>query len=374
MNSGDQQLSRVIADIYDAAIDPQKWKRALESSCAYIGGSSAALFWHDAATEQSDVIHIYNEDPVYTQLYFEKYAPLNPVFPAASFLEEGAVHTSDELIPQDEFIQTRFYREWCEPQGIVNAIATVLERTQSTSAFLNIRWESADGPLDEGPIGRTRLLVPHFQRAVGIARLFDQSKNEKRLLTETLDHVEAAVFLLSQEGRIVFTNSAADAMLEDGKLLRKAGQLLAATDKEAAETLREIFTVSPEGDLAVGSRGIAVPLSGSANDRWFAHVLPLTSGERAEKVASPNATVAVFVRNTSSFSPTPLEGLAKQFKLTASELRVLDALLKVSGVQAIAEMLGISEPTTKTHLQNLFRKTGTHRQSELVKLVAGFRT
>lgn len=370
MNLAERRLSLVIGDIYDAALDPQKWKRALESSCAYIGGSSAVLFWHDATTEQSAVIHIYNEDPVYTRLYFEKYASLNPVFPAATFMDEGSVHTSDELVPQAEFVQTRFYREWCEPQGIVNAIAAVLERAESTSAFLNIRWQLSDGPLDEGAVNRTAMLVPHFQRAVGIARLLDQS----RAFTATLDHVEAAVFLLNPEGEIVFTNSAADAVLEEGTILTRNGRSLIATDLEADRTLREIFSVSPGGDSAVGSSGVAIPLSRPPDDRWFAHVLPLASGKRAEGLASHEATTAVFVRKTSPHSPIALELIAKQFKLTASELRVLDAVLKVSGLEAIAELLGVSEPTAKTHLQNLFRKTGAHRQSELVKLVAGFRS
>ena len=35
-------------------------------------------------------------------------------------------------------------------------------------------------------------------------------------------------------------------------------------------------------------------------------------------------------------------------------------------------MLGISETTVKTHLQRVFEKTGTSRQSDLVKLVAGY--
>jgi len=40
-------------------------------------------------------------------------------------------------------------------------------------------------------------------------------------------------------------------------------------------------------------------------------------------------------------------------------------------VPAIAKVLGISQATAKTHLRNLFQKTGTNRQAELVKLVAG---
>lgn len=46
-------------------------------------------------------------------------------------------------------------------------------------------------------------------------------------------------------------------------------------------------------------------------------------------------------------------------------------MLKMDGVKAMVDALGISEGTVRTHLHNLFRKTGTKRQAELVKLVAG---
>jgi DNA-binding CsgD family transcriptional regulator len=36
----------------------------------------------------------------------------------------------------------------------------------------------------------------------------------------------------------------------------------------------------------------------------------------------------------------------------------------------VADAIGISKATVKTHLQHLFGKTGTNRQTELVKLVA----
>ena len=50
---------------------------------------------------------------------------------------------------------------------------------------------------------------------------------------------------------------------------------------------------------------------------------------------------------------------------------MLDAVMKVSGVRALADLLGLSQATVKTHLQNVFRKTGVTRQSDLVRLVAG---
>jgi DNA-binding CsgD family transcriptional regulator len=66
-----------------------------------------------------------------------------------------------------------------------------------------------------------------------------------------------------------------------------------------------------------------------------------------------------------------LEAVAKRYSLTTSEVRMLETMLRLNGVKAIAEALGLSQATVKTHLHHVFRKTGTNRQKDLVKLVAG---
>jgi DNA-binding CsgD family transcriptional regulator len=365
------ELSKVIGQIYDAAIDPALWQEALQSACTFVGGASAALFWHDAATERSEVLYLFNEDPYYTKLYFEKYLTMNPMFPAATFMETGVVHTINDMIPRVEFVKTRFYREWSEPQGITDSIAVNLEKGTTRSSLLNFRMDATYGVADEESLRRTRLLVPHFQRAVAIGRLFDQGRTVEAALTETLDHVEAAVFLVGADGQIVFANQPAKAMIEDGRLVREQGGGLTAVVAEANRMLRDVFVAAEKGDASVGVRGVAVPLSGISEDRWFAHVLPLTSGSRQQSGEMYSAVAALFIRNTAAESPPPLEAIATRFKLTASEIRVLDAVLKVSSVKAMSEMLGVSQATVKTHLHNLFRKTGTSRQGDLVKLMAG---
>jgi DNA-binding CsgD family transcriptional regulator/PAS domain-containing protein len=374
VTSESTELSNVIGDIYDAAIDPTLWQRALQSSCAFVGSSSAVLFWHDAATESSEALHLFNEDPHYTRLYFEKYLTMNPVFPAATFMEQGLVHTTNDIISQAELVKTRFYKEWIEPQGITDAIAVNLEKGATRSSLLNFRMDASYGVADEEALRRTRLLVPHFQRAVAIGRLFDQGKAVEAALTETLDNMEAAVFLVGADGQIAFANATARIMLEEGQLVREQDQALTAVVPEANRILKDIFVAAENGDAPVGVRGVAVPLSASAQDRWFAHVLPLTSGSRQQSGAMYSAVAAVFIRKTPLESPPPLEALAERYKLTASEIRVLDAVLKVSSVKAMAEMLGISQATVKSHLHNVFRKTGAGRQSDLVKLLAGMTT
>lgn len=370
VTSDPAELSKVIGDIYDAAMEPTLWQRALGSICQFVGGSSAALFWHDSATQRSEALYLFNEDAHYTQLYFEKYMPMNPVFPAATFMEAGVVHTTNDIIPQDELEKTQFYKEWIEPQGIVDAIAVNLEKGTMRSSLLNIRTDKNIGMADKCMRQRLELLVPHVQRAVAIGRLFDQGEAKRDALTQTLDHVEAAVVLVGADGTIVHANDPATRMLAEGKLIAQENGRLRALSREDG-VLHNAFASAAKGDSSVGVQGVAVPLLDGAQQRWLAHVLPLTSGKRKEAGATYDAVAAVFIRKSPVETPPTLETLAKAHKLTATEVRVLACMLKANGVKAMAEMLGLSQATVKTHLHNLFRKTGTRRQSDLVKLLAG---
>ena len=46
-------------------------------------------------------------------------------------------------------------------------------------------------------------------------------------------------------------------------------------------------------------------------------------------------------------------------------------ILRGDGRKAAARRCGISDATAKTHLRNIFEKTGTHRQAELILLLLG---
>ena len=321
--------------------------------------------------QSAQALYLFNDNPKYTQLYYEKYLPMNPVFPAATFMAEGIVHSTTDFISQHELEQTRFYKEWVAPQGIADALAVNLEKGTIRSSLLNILMDASLGFENHEARGRMALLVPHLQRAIGIGRLFEQREAKQQALTTTLDHVEAAVVLVGADGAITFTNDPAKRMLDEKILIFQRDGALHAVASDTDQTFREIFAAAANGDASIGVRGVAVPMTSPTEGRWSAHVLPLTSGRRREAGQANQAAAAIFIRKTTPNAPLPLEAIAKQYGLLPSEVRVLDAVAKMQGVKQLAEFLGISQATVKTHLHNLFRKTGTRRQIELVKLVAG---
>jgi DNA-binding CsgD family transcriptional regulator len=179
------------------------------------------------------------------------------------------------------------------------------------------------------------------------------------------------MFLLDGAGSIVHANRAGHDLLEDGNVARLIGARLAPVDSTADKTLHEIVGSAEAGAVAVGAKGIAVPLSARDGTRWITHILPLTSGVRRQAGAEYSAVAAAFICKAELDRPHPLEAIASVFKLTPSEMRVLWRS-SMSAACQIAPVLGVSETTVKTHLQHVFEKTGTQRQADLVKLVAGY--
>lgn len=171
---------------------------------------------------------------------------------------------------------------------------------------------------------------------------------------------------------MVHANVSGRAMLDERCVLRAGGGKVAAIEAEADRELSQTLATAGGGDAAVGVRGVALPLTARDGERYVAHVLPLTSGERRGAGAGYAAVAALFVHKATLETRSPPEAIARHYKLTPSELRVLLAIVQVGGVPEVAEALGIGEATVKTHLQRLFAKTDTSRQAELVKLVAGF--
>jgi hypothetical protein len=150
------------------------------------------------------------------------------------------------------------------------------------------------------------------------------------------------MFIVEETGRIVHANVSGYAMLDDGSVLRAACGKLVATDTNAASALNEIFAMAGGGDAALGTKGIAVPLTARDGERHIAHVLPLTSGARRRAGCAYSAAAALFVHKAALDTQSPPEVIARTFKLTPTELRVLLAIVQVGGVPETAEALGVA--------------------------------
>jgi DNA-binding CsgD family transcriptional regulator len=368
-----EQFSALVGDIYDASLDPSLWTGVLERICAFVPAAVGNIFIQDAVAKRANAGFMWGMDSAWERLYLEKYVKINPLFPGVFFCEVGEAFWTNDRIPAAQMVQTRFYKEYLKPQGFGEGIGAILEKSATSCAIFAVILPGNLGSVEEKRIERVRLLIPHVQRAVLISKAIDLQTATAEMLADTVDALIAAVYLVDGSARIVHANRSGLDLLARDDILRSPSGSLHAHDAIIDRTLKELVTAaSVRDDVAVGARGGSMALTGRDGERYLAHVLPLTSGERRKAGTSHSAVAAVFVQKAALNLSTFAEVIAQQFRLTPAELGVMFSIIEVGGVPEVSSVLGLSQATIRTHLRSIFAKTGTKRQADLVKFVAQF--
>jgi DNA-binding CsgD family transcriptional regulator len=367
----DQELAQLIGEIYDAALESSRWTNVLAEIAKFVGGQAAGLLSKDAVSKSGNIYYQAGVEQRFVELYSETYWKFDPVISLLDREVEQIISVPD-LVPYDVFCAGRFYQEWAEPQGWIDAASVVLEKSATSCAYLTVVRGKTGGMVDDEMRRRMALIVPHVRRAVRTGKVIDLSQAEAATFADILDGLSPAIFLVDADGQTVHGNAASRLLLDKTDILRVAHGRLTAADAQVDQLLHNAIIAAANSRDDLAGKGIAVPLKGQTGERYVAQVLPLMAGERYKAGMASTAVAALFVRKAELETAPPSEVIGKTYKLTPTELRVLLAIVNVGGVRKVAGNLGVADTTIKTHLGRLFEKTGVSRQADLVKLVAGY--
>jgi len=171
---------------------------------------------------------------------------------------------------------------------------------------------------------------------------------------------------VAANGDILFANRAAEAMLAEADGIRTEKSRLRATTPADAAQFRHLIAAAAERlDAAGGVMALARP-----RPRRPLSVLVAPLAIETTWFVTDRPAAIVFVADPDGEPRAAQDQLRKLYRLTPAEAAVAMAIARGEGLQAVADELGISLTTARTHLQHVFEKTETRRQAELGRLIA----
>jgi DNA-binding CsgD family transcriptional regulator len=351
-------LSHLIESIYDCAIDPALWPSTLEEIAAALDSPAGTLAISDFVTGTERALVYAGISEHYQALYREQYH-LCDLFGHALILRPvDEPSTSEELVAEDELLQSRIYREWAAPQGFRYVLLTALIKNQARLAYIGLTRGEKDGPYSSEEQALMALLAPHVRRAITIADLIEHKSLERDDFAATLDALTTAVMVLGADGRLVYSNTTGEAALAREDLLLSRLGVIEPWDHIASPTFRALIATANGGAVTLAKRG---------GGKAVVSALPLCAGRR-RSAAPRHARIALFVQDNPC-GPHAVELIGRAYGLTGAELRVLLGLADDATPADIAKRYGIAPSTVRTHLKSLFSKTGTNRQKDLIRLL-----
>lgn len=180
-----------------------------------------------------------------------------------------------------------------------------------------------------------------------------------------IEHSDVATLILDEECSISFANKAAECILEERDGIRRVHERLAGAG--IGDTLRLQSAVQ---HLAGADMGNAEPSPVIAIKRSGRRPLLIgfAQAEPATRLVPVDAMVIAYVFDPERSLKDIIEPVCSYYGLSLNETRLTCGLVEGHPLCEVAKSISIREQTARSYLKQIFAKTETNRQVELVQL------
>jgi DNA-binding CsgD family transcriptional regulator/PAS domain-containing protein len=363
---GGRSLHQLISLIYGAVGEPSLWQAVMDAIAEVSNSGCTCLLANSEKCTAGSLVALTRADPSYLASYAEHYASVNVLADRCDqMFPDGTVRYSHLAVPDAAFEKTEFYNDYFRPENYYYSFGIKLPLPGDRPAYITSLRPKDLGPyrVQDGAVLET--LMPHLQRALDLHFTVVGLRSG---LHATLDGLPHGLVLLDTRGRCVLMNAAAQKIIDRRDGLRLSRSTLAA--EVTAETTRMRALIgracgSSATERVTGSYD-AMLVSRQTKQPLQVVVAPYWSGLGD---VPPTVVTTISIYDPEQEANRSLGVLRSLYGLTKAEARLTSLLLEGKDVSAAAEQSHISRETARSQLKSIFSKTGTRRQSELIRLL-----
>ncbi|MFD6391154.1 helix-turn-helix transcriptional regulator [Nocardia sp. NPDC060259] len=361
-----ETFSTTVEAIYAAAAEPSLWPGTVDRIVTMFDAAVGSLV--TSAPDDQRIALGVGLDTTSVDSYNRYYRDLDPIARIVARSAVGEVGCVFEVLSRRQLTESEFFVDWARPTGLGDGVFARFSDRADGPSWLCVAAEPNKGFASTGRIELIRHLVPHLRAAAAIQLRSTEASQSLRLTTQILEHLDGSALLVEEHGLIHHMNAAARAILTraDGLLVVRGGKLGTTVGADRA-ALHELV-LRACGDCCeapiAGSISLTRPSTGG---RYVVHAIPICTDD--DPCRPGRLALLTIVDPTESASAVPARTWRSVYGLTAREAGIVEHVIRGDGLQAVADALGVTLSTVRTHLQHVFDKTGTRRQKDLARLL-----
>lgn len=268
----------------------------------------------------------------------------------------------DGVVPPDMFQRSEMFNDLLRPAGddTGRAIAFV-QPVNGNMLVMAAHRASTDRAFDDGDSATMSAVHNHVSRILRLRDLLEQERTSTRQMQATIDGTGRAILLVGKTMEVLQLSAAAQACLDRRDGLGFRGGRLDISDPTRSSAVRSAVSAT------IDRRD--VPCS--------AFLIPRRSGPPCRLLVLPAGSHcdhgALIVLDDPHAAPPARsisDVLTQLYGLSKAEAELCARLAEDRTLDDIAALRGVTKETLRTQLRSIFGKTGTSRQSALVRLVA----
>ena len=357
------EIPQALCSIYDAALEPGQWQVALKRLASLFRAPFADKFSrnHDRSFYQGIAIGLDATD--YHGQFLGVWSKRNVWRARRPVTQAGEIVTSRDILPKEELIRSEMYNDYLRPRELHEGLRLAIWSGPTGIEDISLLrpWSMGSYTPEERELAG--FLMPHLRRSAAISR---RLAPEAPTLagSAALDAAQQATMVLDAAGRVVHATEPALRLLQEQDVLAASGSQLRAMTPSVTAQLCKALQLATRRDAARLSATLHLP-SRSGGRAITLTLIPLNRGEGW---GGASGAVLAHLSGGPDQPCTIRERMMTCYKLTSAEAAVVEALAAGESLAALARRTHRSLNTVRTHLARVMSKTGTSRQSEIVRL------
>ncbi len=371
MNS-DDAFERVLASLYEAALDDARWPAAtalMEEAVGAVGNAVRVSEEYGADERLSFARVLYRGEPRddLAREYYEVYYPHDEGPRRHRTLPSGQLIHTHQLYTETELKTSVAYNEGWRRLRAQNGVTARFDGPDG----LRIAWGIGDplgGGWESAQIRLIERLLPHVHRSVLIRQALAAADALGAGLAGLLNNDRIGVMQLDRGGRVLEANAPALEILRGGDgLLDRDGALDAVLPADRSRLRRLLGRALPGWWGEPPSGGSMTVQRPSGRSRLGLHVSPVGDSER--DFGGHRVAALVLLVDPARRPRIDAKRVAVTLGLTPSEGRMAALLAEGLRVREIAAAAGWRESYVRWMIQQVYRKLGASGQVDLVRQV-----
>lgn len=362
--------SELIRKLYAGVIETPPWEAFLHGIRRETGCKATMIMLMPPGSPVINLISIVGGQSEVTSAYRGQLFALDPFVN----LPEGRVITLHEFVGARALEQNAYYNNFMRGAWGIGFVLGFDVRT-AAGYTVGLRLcrgiESCNFEADAHRL--VEALVPHLRQAIEIFDRVHHLQVEEMELSDALDRLGVAGFLLDATGRVTQSNKTAATLLAGAAGISIRHERLILGSEDAQRQLGQVLARAREAADSQDRNAVRLPEvitvrrdPGSPSLAVAARILSSPADLRSDH--SP--VVAVYVSRPEQGNAVPAAVIRQLLGVTPAEAELAACLAGGATINEAAQKLGVTLATARTQLYSIFRKTGMHRQSELVSAIA----
>lgn len=363
-----EAFSELLSVLYSAPLQEEQWQRFLTLLCRQTQSFIGFYMFADVRTGLTAAIESVREEYVPVLVAYNARHSQNDPFRLPIFRRnQTGVFTDEELLPNGGLCKTGLYRDICAPWHCRHLTINVINLSLRQIDAISIWRTDEQGPMEPDALRLLELLIPHLRIALEIRRTLGAAQQRTTSAEAMADANATATFLLTAQGRVAHANASAHSLLRNGGGLMLLNERLSPSDgasraawadllRNAAAPSYSLADTQPHHALALPRPGGKAPLQLLA--------MPLPEAQRN----STRADLLLLATNPDSPVHFPDAVLRALYGLTQAETEIANGLLMGYSAEEIACLRRVSVGTVRQQIKTMMSKTGSSRQSEMIRL------